>query len=123
MKGAIHACGILFLACSVFAAVIHLQTEEMMLDTMNQAVKRSIIYTMEAAVKLDVQARNTDWTTDTFSAFFKVLAPENYHYSIMLLGFSPHPLLMRIKVSAQDELGRTYEFEETMIEEVKANEK
>ena len=40
-----------------------------------------------------------------------------------MLGFSEHPLLIRIKVTASEDLKNSFSFEETMIEEVEEYEK
>lgn len=123
MKGTILTFCIICFACAVFFAGIFLHHDEMQLDDVNQAMKRSIHSSMEVLKDREIDQRTAENAMAVFLQSFRALAPKKIRYSAGIYGFSAHPLLMRIKVIASDLSGNSYTFEETMVEEAVVHEK
>ncbi len=123
MKGMILTFCIICFGCAIFCAGIFLHSDEMQLDEINHAMKRSIRSSMEIMADRKIEQRTAEEALDEFMRTFKILAPQNIHYSAGIYGFCEHPLLMRIRVISSNQSGKSYSFEETMVEEVIKHEK
>ena len=83
------------------------------------AVKRALLSTM--ADYVDQSEFEAQDAFETFTAYFKELALEDYTYDLTLSGFMKEPLFMRIHCQAVNESklkGMRIEVDEAMVEEL-----
>ena len=78
MKGMILTLCIICFGCAIFSAGLFVHNDEIKLNQINQAIKRSIGVSMNAMAEKEINQRTVDEAMQEFIKSFEVLAPKKF---------------------------------------------